>query len=296
VTAPAISTTALRKLYGPRAALAGVDLQVPRGSVYGLVGPNGAGKTTLLAILAGLRRPSGGNVRLDGDRRQVAMLPDTPSFDSWLTGREVVDLARALVAPAAPAARVDQVLADAGLAEDAGQRVGGYSRGMLQRLGLAAAVVGHPEVLLLDEPCSALDPAGRREVLDLVARLSGQVTVLLSTHILADVQEVCDTVGVLRAGRLLYQGSLDELLVGRVAPTWTVRCRPPLEPIEAALARRSWVTGVERTGAEDLLVEVASREAAEAGLAGALAEAGAHLVRLEPRVADLEQVFLELTR
>ena len=167
---------------------------------------------------------------------------------------------------------------------------------MLQRLGLAAAVVGHPEVLLLDEPCSALDPAGRREVFDLVARLSGQVTVLLSTHILADVQEVCDTVGVLRAGRLLYQGSLDELLVGRVAPTWTVRCRPPLEPIEAALARRSWVTGVERTGAEDLLVEVASREAAEAGLAGALAEAGAHLVRLEPRVADLEQVFLELTR
>jgi ABC-2 type transport system ATP-binding protein len=205
VTAAAISTTALGKHYGPRAALDGVDLQVPRGSVYGLVGPNGAGNTTLLAILAGLRRPSRGGVRVDGDRRQVAMLPDTPSFDSWLTGREVVDLARALVAPAAPAARVDQVLADAGLADAAGRRVGGYSRGMLQRLGLAATVVGDPEVLLLDEPCSALDPAGRREVLGLVARLSGQVTVLLSTHILSDIEEVCDTVGVLRAGRLLYR-------------------------------------------------------------------------------------------
>jgi ABC-2 type transport system ATP-binding protein len=296
VTAAAISTTALRKHYGPRAALDGVDLQVPSGSVYGLVGPNGAGKTTLLAILAGLRRPSGGGVRLDADRRRVGMLPDTPSFDPWLTGREVVDLARALVAPAAPAARVDQVLADAGLADAAGRRVGGYSRGMLQRLGLAATVVGDPQVLLLDEPCSALDPAGRREVLDLVARLSGQVTVLLSTHILSDVEEVCDTVGVLRAGRLLYQGPLDELLVGRVAPTWTVRCRPPLEPVEAALARRSWVTRVERTGAEELLVEAASREAAEAGLAGAIAEAGARLVRLEPQAADLERVFLELTR
>jgi ABC-2 type transport system ATP-binding protein len=296
VTPAAISTTALRKRYGPRAALDGVDLEVPKGSVYGLVGPNGAGKTTLLAILAGLRRPSGGSVRLGSDRRRVGMLPDTPSFDAWLTGREVVDLARALVAPAAPAARVDRVLADAGLAEAGARRVGGYSRGMLQRLGLAATVVGDPEVLLLDEPCSALDPAGRREVLDLVARLSGQVTVLLSTHLLADVQQVCDTVGVLRAGRLLYQGPLDDLLVGRVAPTWTVRCRPPLEPVEAALARRPWVARGERTGAEELLVEVASQQAAEAGLVAALADAGARVVGLEPRAADLERVFLELTR
>jgi ABC-2 type transport system ATP-binding protein len=167
---------------------------------------------------------------------------------------------------------------------------------MLQRLGLAAAVVGDPEVLLLDEPCSALDPAGRREVLDLVARLSGRATVLLSTHILADVHEVCDTVGVLRAGRLLYQGPLDRLLVGRAAPAWTVRCRPPLEPVEAALAGQAWVAGVERTGAEELLVDVATREAAEAGLVRVLAEAGAHVVRLEPRAADLERVVLELTR
>ncbi len=296
MTSAAISTTALRKRYGPRAALDGVDLEVPKGSVYGLVGPNGAGKTTLLAILAGLRRPSDGSVWLESDRRRVAMLPDTPSFDPWLTGREVVDLARALVTPAAPAIRVDRALADAGLAEAAARRVAGYSRGMLQRLGLAATVVGDPEVLLLDEPCSALDPAGRREVLDLVARLSGQVTVLLSTHVLADVQQVCDAVGVLRAGRLLYQGPLDDLLVGRAAPTWTIRCRPPLEPVEAALARRPWVTRVERTGAEELVVAVASREAAEAGLAGALAEAGAHLVRLEQRAADLERVFLELTQ
>lgn len=292
----AISTTSLTKRYGSRTALDRVDLDVPRGSVYGLVGPNGAGKTTLLAILAGLRRPTDGGVHLDTDRRRMAMLPDTPAFDPWLSGREVVHLARTLSAPEIPAARVEQVLADAGLADAAGRRVGGYSRGMLQRLGLAAAVVGDPEVLLLDEPCSALDPAGRREVLDLVTRLGGQATVLLSTHILADVQHVCDTVGVLRDGRLLYQGPLDALLVGRAAPAWTVRCRPPLEPVEAALARQEWVTGLERTAREDLTVEVTTREAAEAGLVRVLAEVGAHVVRLEPRAADLEQVFLELTR
>ncbi len=292
----AISATSLTKRYGSRTALDGVDLDVPRGSVYGLVGPNGAGKTTLLAILAGLRRPTGGGVHLDTDRRRMAMLPDTPAFDPWLSGREVVQLARTLSAPEIPAVRVEQVLADAGLADAAGRRVGGYSRGMLQRLGLAAAVVGDPEVLLLDEPCSALDPAGRREVLDLVARLGGQATVLLSTHILADVQHVCDTVGVLRDGRLLYQGPLDALLVGRAASAWTVRCRPPLEPVEAALARQKWVTGIERTAHEELTVEVTTREDAEVGLVRVLAEVGAHVVRLEPRATDLEQVFLELTR
>lgn len=286
----------LTKRYGERLALDGVDLLVPQGSVYGLVGPNGAGKTTMLAILAGLRRPTAGHVDLGCDRSRVAVLPDTPSFDTWLTGREVVDLARALVAPALPASRVDEVLAEAGLASDADRRVGGYSRGMLQRLGMAATLVGGPEVLLLDEPCSALDPAGRREVLDLVARLAGTATVLLSTHILADVQEVCDTVGVLRAGRLIYQGPLDDLLVGRAAPAWLVRCRPPVGPAEAALATQPWVTRVERIGAEELLVEASSREDIERGLVRVLADTGARVVRIEPRAADLEQVFLELTR
>jgi ABC-2 type transport system ATP-binding protein len=157
-----LETQGLVRRYGTHVALDGVDLAVPAGSVYGLVGPNGAGKTTLLAVLAGLRKQSSGSIHLTVPRHAVAVLPDTPQFDPWLTGREVVSLARHLVAPGLPEERVDRVLVDAGLAEAAGRRVGGYSRGMLQRLGIAATVVTEPELLLLDEPASALDPAGRR--------------------------------------------------------------------------------------------------------------------------------------
>lgn len=296
-SAPAVQTVGLSKTYGDQSALDGVDLRVPGGSVFGLVGPNGAGKTTLLSILAGLRRPSAGSVRLSAERRRVAILPDTPLFDHWLTAAEVVDLARNLVAPDVPEERVAEVLDDAGLSEAANRRVGGFSRGMLQRLGLAATVVGEPQILLLDEPCSALDPAGRREVLDLVTRLasSGNATVVLSTHILADVQEVCDTVGVLRDGRLLRQGPLDDLLVGQASPAYTVRVVPPIAPVAEALRREPWVTRVDQVGAEDLVVGARSLDEASDHLVAALAACGARVVRLEPRTPDLETVFLELT-
>jgi ABC-2 type transport system ATP-binding protein len=291
-------TSALVKRYGPRAALDGVDLRVPAGSVYGLVGPNGAGKTTLLGILSGLRRPTSGTVRLEARPGRVATLPDTPQFDPWLTGREVVALAAHLAGPPSAAStaagRVDSVLAQTGLADAAGRRVGGYSRGMLQRLGLAATVVGEPELLLLDEPASALDPAGRREVLDLIARLRGRATVVFASHILADVQEVCDQIGILRGGRLLFQGTLEELLVGRATPAYRVCLRSGADQAEMVLARQPWVTSLRRAGG-DLLLGVRTVDEAETHLAGVLAEAGAKVVSLGPQEAQLEDVFLELT-
>ena len=287
-----VKTTGLTKRYGTHTALDGVDLAVPEGSVYGLVGPNGAGKTTLLALLAGLRKPTAGELTIAVAKRKVALLPDTPQFDPWLTGREVVELARGLMGVAADP---DRVLADAGLADAADRRVGGYSRGMLQRLGLAATIVGEPEVLLLDEPASALDPAGRREVLDLIARMRGHATVILSSHILGDVQEVCDTVGVLRAGRLLFQGPIANLLVGRAVPAYRIKLRPPTDGVAAALRALPWVTGVEPDGPDTLRCNVSSLAEAESGLPGALAEAGARVVSLAPLAPDLEDVFLELT-
>ena len=288
-----LSTAALSRRYGDHVALDGVDLAVPDGAVYGLVGPNGAGKTTLLAILAGLRRPSSGTISCGCPRRRVALLPDTPQFDPWLTGREVVALAWQLVAAPVPASRIDAVLRDMGLTDAADRRVGGYSRGMLQRLGLAATVVGDPELLLLDEPASALDPGGRREVLDLIARLPA--TTLLSSHILADVQEVCDTVGILRAGRLLYQGPLDALLVGRAVPAYQVRLREPVDPVAERLRAEPWVTTVERDNGHSLRVGVRSLAEAELLLPRALAACDARVISLAPRAADLEDVFLELT-
>jgi ABC-2 type transport system ATP-binding protein len=290
-----LQTTGLVKRYGDHTALDDVALAVPDGSVYGLVGPNGAGKTTLLTILAGLRRPTAGTVRCEVPPQRMAVLPDTPQFDPWLTGREVLALAMNLVAPQLPATRVDAVLRDAGLADAAERRVGGYSRGMLQRLGIAATVVGDPELLLLDEPASALDPAGRREVLDLITHFRGRATTILSSHILADVQEVCDTVGILRAGRLLFQGRLDELLVGRAVPAYLVRLRGPVNPVADQLRGQEWVTGVEVRDRQMLRVAVRSLAEAEALLPRALADCDARVVSLAPQAADLEDVFLELT-
>jgi ABC-2 type transport system ATP-binding protein len=289
-----LRTVGLTKQYGTHAALSDVDISVDAGSVYGLVGPNGAGKTTLLAILAGLRRPTAGQIELGVPRGRVAVLPDTPQFDPWLTAREVVALAAQLAGVRSPA-RVASRLADAGLQAAADRRTGGYSRGMLQRLGLAATLVGDPDLLLLDEPASALDPAGRREVLDLIAQLRGRATVVLSSHILADVQEVCDTVGILREGRLLFQGSLEQLLVGHAVPAYRVHLRTPASRVEDALRGQDWVTGVSTLDGGWLRVTVRSLADAEQRLAASLAGAGARVISLAPEAPDLEDVFLELT-
>lgn len=291
-----VETSGLAKRYGPTVALDGVDLRVAGGTVYGLVGPNGAGKSTLLGVLAGLRRPTAGTVRIGVERRRVAVMPDTPRFDPWLTAREVVDLAARLVAPELPGGRVDEALGEVGLADVGGRRVGGFSRGMLQRLGLAASIVAEPDLLMLDEPASALDPLGRHEVLELVGRLGARATVLFSSHILADVQRVCQTVGILREGRLLYQGSLEGLLTERLAPAYLVRLRPPVERAVAALRAEPWVLGVDEVAPGELRASVRSLGEAEHGLPIALAASGARVVSLEPEAANLESVFLELTR
>ncbi len=290
-----ITTERLTKEYAGATALDSVDLKVSAGSVYGLVGPNGAGKTTLLGILAGLRHATSGTVDITADRTEMAVLPDTPRFDPWLTGRELVDLSLHLTTGTHDADRVAFVLADAGLTDAADRAVDGYSRGMLQRLGVACTVVGEPKLVLLDEPASALDPLGRREVLDLIARLRGSATVLLSSHILSDVQEVCDTVGILDHGKLLYQGPIDDLLVGSAVPTYLVQCRPPVEPIAEALRRHDWVVDVQTSGADRLVVSVADLESAETHLSAALASAGGRIVSFSPQAVTLEQAFLELT-
>ncbi len=289
-----VRTTGLTKRYGAAAAVDGVNLMVPAGSVYGLVGPNGAGKTSLLALLAGLRRPTSGSMIIDAGPGEIAVLPDTPRFDPWLTGREVVSLAQQL-SGAAPDS-VDRVISEAGIAEAAGRAVGGYSRGMLQRLGVACTVVGAPKLLLLDEPASALDPLGRREVLNLVARLRGVATVLFSSHLLADVQEVCDTVGVMKGGRMIFQGPIDRLLVGSALPRYVVRCRPPIEPVIAGLRLQEWIAGVERSGPDELSITVRSLADAELRLMAALAGTGARVVSFGPEEVSLERAFLELTQ
>ncbi len=222
-------------------------------------------------------------------------MADTPQFEPWLTAHEVVDLARRLVAPSIPESEVGDALGEAGLADVAGRRLGGFSRGMLQRLGLAATIVSRPSLLVLDEPCGALDPAGRKDVLDLVTRLGRRGTVLFSSHILSDVQRVCDTVGVLREGKLLFQGALDLLLTDHVKPAFLVRLRPPLDPVVAALRAEPWVREAEMLSGGEIRVEARSVAVGERELVGALARAGALVMSFEPEAANLEAVFLEMT-
>ncbi|MGY1825930.1 MULTISPECIES: ABC transporter ATP-binding protein [unclassified Blastococcus] len=291
----AISTAGLTRSYPGGAGVHGVDLLVPRGSVYGIVGPNGAGKTTLLSIVTGLRRADAGSVTTAVPVERIAVCPDVPDLEPWLTAAEAVELARSLSAPHLPAARVHEALSHAGLGDAAYRRVGGFSRGMRQRVGLAAALVTDPEILVLDEPTSALDPAGRAGMLDLIAGMAGDRTVILSTHILADVERVADTIGVLRDGRLLYQGATADLLADHARPAWTVRLRDGADRAGAALEDQPWVTRVTSPARGVLRVDVTSAHSAEIGLVPALAACGARIVAIEPHTADLETAFLSLT-
>ncbi len=295
----AVTATGLTRDYGGT-GLFDVDLAVPRGSIYGLVGLNGAGKTTLLSIIAGTRHADRGSVSLVVDRRRVAVCPDVPEFDGWLTAAEAVDLARSLVAPGtgpagSSAAPVATALRTVGLADAADRRIGGLSRGMLQRLGLACALAGDPELLILDEPTSALDPAGRADMLGLVAAMRGSRTVIFSSHILADVQRVADQVGILRGGRLLYEGGTRELMDTYLTPSWLLRIAGGVDPVASALAAQPWVTSVAPAGPDVLKVEATTIEDGERGIPAVVAGCGARQVSCEPAAADLESAFLALT-
>ncbi|MEV6033970.1 ABC transporter ATP-binding protein [Nonomuraea sp. NPDC052116] len=289
----AIVTEGLVKDYGDGAGLHGVDLAVPRGGVYGLVGPNGAGKTTLLSILAGLRRADSGraDISVDGP---VAICPDAPEFEPWLTGEEVVRQSRGLARRHGPESAAE-LLAMVGLADQARRRVGGFSRGQTQRLGIAVALAIDPPLLILDEPASALDPAGRAEQLELISHIGTTRTVLFSSHILDDVQRVADTVAVLHRGRLLFQGPVGALVDRFVRPLWEIRVRGDADALAAQLRSQPWVTDA-TAGAGSVKLTATSTEAAERELAAALAAAQVRLISLTPLDADLESAFLTLTK
>ena len=205
----ALVLAGLTKLFGNIRALDQLDLTLELGSIHGFVGPNGAGKTTMLSIVAGLKRKTSGNITFGIPEHQMMLMPDTPDFFPLLTAREVVDLARYPFRKEVSEQAVAKTIEEVGLTEAIDRRVGGFSRGMKQRLGLATTLIADPQLLLLDEPCSALDPLGRREIMDVISGLKSKATVLFSTHLLGDVEAVCDSVTVVDRGKALYGGSVD---------------------------------------------------------------------------------------
>jgi ABC-2 type transport system ATP-binding protein len=217
---PAVWCSGLRKRYGRQVAVDGVSFAVGRGELVGLLGPNGAGKTTVIKILLGLVRPDAGEVLLLGrrapephSRAHVGYLPELFRYQQWLTAAEVLDLHVRLSGVEVPLRGRHECLALVGLADRARDRVGGFSKGMQQRLGLAVALVARPELVVLDEPTSALDPLGRADVRDLLLGLKERgVAVLLNSHLIGEVERVCDRVVILDRGRVAAHGTLPELL------------------------------------------------------------------------------------
>jgi ABC-2 type transport system ATP-binding protein len=295
-----IEVQSLVKRYGELVAVDNVDLTVEPGDVFGYLGPNGAGKTTSLRMMLGLIRPTAGSVRLFGRDPQesvtalegVSGFVEAPSFYPYLSGRTNLELLAALDGGSA-ASRIEEALEIVGLSDRAKDRVGGYSHGMRQRLGLASALLRQPQLLLLDEPGTGLDPGGMRDMRNLIRDLSGQgITVLLSSHLLAEVEELCNRVAIVQRGRVAYQGSLSELR-RKAGSSYRLRTTDDSRARQVCAAQ---------VGIEDFdsapgggLTFRATDEAAVAGLSLALAESGALLIELSPRHATLEDLFFQLT-
>jgi ABC-type multidrug transport system ATPase subunit len=290
-----IETHALSKRYGDTVAVDGLELRVRRGEVYGFLGPNGAGKTTTLRMLLGLVRPTSGTATIlsvppgapEGLARIGAMV-ETPAFYPYLSGR---DNLRVLARHAGVGDdRVEAVLDQVGLSDRARNRSAGYSLGMKQRLGVAAALLKNPELLILDEPTNGLDPAGMAEMREFIRSLGADGrTVVLSSHLMVEVEQVSDRVGVIRDGRLVAEGTVEELR-GRAA--LRVRAEPSAEAARliAALPEVTSVTGV------DGLLDVTVDNSRAAAVNRVLVEAGIAVSELYVQKASLEDVFLELTR
>jgi ABC-2 type transport system ATP-binding protein len=310
MTELAIRIEGLGKRYGDVVALQALDLEVPRGSIFGFLGPNGSGKTTAMRILLGLARPTSGSATVLGHdvatqsleiRRRVGYLAQLPRFYEDLTPRETLRFARGFF-PHDPDHAVEDDIAEAidlvGLRDKADHRVGGLSGGQRQRLGIAQAYVHRPDLLMLDEPAAALDPIGRRDVLEIMRRLRGDTTIFYSTHILDDVERISDAVGVLHQGRRVAQAPIEQLLAGTDAASFVIEIRGEAEGAAARLERLSFVVETQVTPLEDrtrLRVSVDDVDAAERRLLRELlASDDVRVTSYAAHRLDLEQVFVDL--
>jgi ABC-2 type transport system ATP-binding protein len=292
-----VEVRGLVKRYGELTAVGGVDLTVNTGDVYGYLGPNGAGKTTSLRMMLGLIRPTAGTVRLFGRDPQVTVralegvagFVEAPTFYPYLSGRRNLELLAAFDGHGA-SARIEEALDVVELSGRAGDRVGGYSHGMRQRLGIAAALLRDPRLLLLDEPTTGLDPGGMRDMRLLIRRLAGQgITIVLSSHVLTEVEEVCNRVAIVRRGEIVYEGEIADL---KRAAGATYRLSTTDD--ERALAVCRAQPGIGEVRSERGRISFTADDRAAAELSQALIEAGALIRALTPQTATLEDLFFSL--
>lgn len=294
-----LELTGVQKRFGERQVLNDLSLRVPEGAIYGFIGENGAGKTTTMKMILGLLAADGGEIRICGENvsygqtrtnRFVGYLPDVPEFYGYLTPREYLALCGGLagVSSNEVGKRADELLALVGLSESASRRIGGFSRGMKQRLGIAQALIHRPKLLICDEPTSALDPAGRKDIIDILRAIKNETTVLFSTHILPDIERVCDQIGLLHGGRLALSGRLEEIRAMHAKSGFVVEFA---EEGEAATFLSAYPGGEQDTPSR-LLYPTGTR----ADMIAAMTKLGGmHLcpLKIEQREPSLESLFME---
>jgi ABC-2 type transport system ATP-binding protein len=305
----AIRCSKLSKRYGELEALKVLDLTVPYGSIFGFLGRNGAGKTTTIRLMAGLVRPTAGWATVagvettDGNREareHFGYLPQDPAFYNWMSSTEYLDhVGRLFGMPSSSRKRrIEELLELVDLQDVSQRRIGGFSGGMKQRLGIAQALIHSPPVLLLDEPTSSLDPVGRYELLDLLEGLRGQVTVFFSSHILADVERICDTIGIIHLGELVLMSRRDELLDKFATNVVRMSFDPASLPVPTAflenLEAQSWCRGISQEERGLRVAADASSESKRALLA-LIAEQGLLLDRYEWVRPSLEEIFMRMS-
>jgi ABC-2 type transport system ATP-binding protein len=305
-----IQTTGLAKTYKGIQALHPIDLQVREHSICGFLGPNGAGKTTTIKLLLGLGRPTGGSGKVfgldikkenDEIRRRVGYLAQDPRFYEYMTARETLRFTARFFYEGPRAnieARIAETLDLVGLADKSDRPVKGFSGGERQRLGIAQAQVNYPELLILDEPAAALDPIGRKDVLEVMEKLRQHTTIFYSTHILDDVQRVSDTVIILNRGALVAQGPIDELLAWGQADAFILTVKGDSAAVETSLRSQSWVTGIEmisKNGRVSWQIRVSDPDLAEAQLVPlVLSGGGVTICEFGRKAQNLENVFLSI--
>ena len=293
---PAIKTVELSKKFGKTVALASLSMTVPRGEVFGFLGPNGAGKTTAVKVLLGLLAPTSGEGWLLGKkvgdletRRRIGYLPELFRYQGWLSAAEVLAL-HCELAPLPRSSWKDEIgtaLDTVGLTDRANDRVGTFSKGMQQRLGLGAALLGEPELVFLDEPTSALDPVGRHDVREIIRGLSSRGTaVFLNSHLLGEVEQVCDRVAVVDRGRVIAQGTMDELLGGTAVRVRVAGLAQADRNKLASFGR------IDDEGDQMTFNNLAPDRVPE--LVSAIVEMGGRVYEVAPRNQTLEDRFLQL--
>ena len=304
----AISIENLSKHYKNVKALDDLTLEIPENVVFGFLGPNGAGKTTTVKLLTGFSRPTSGKAFVAGEeigndnlnlRSKTGLLPDVPTFYDWMSGCEFLYWVGELFHLPKPEIknRTEELLRLVELEKAANRRIGGYSRGMKQRLGIAQALFNHPKVLFLDEPTSALDPIGRRDVLTLVKRLKQEATIFMSTHILADVERVCDMVAIVNRGKLVLVSTVEALREKYAHSVFDMEFLEDSRNFAEKLEHISYLSEPEiigENGTQVLRIKALDIKQARSQLPRLIAESGLTLSRYELNLPNLEDIFMEV--